>query len=796
MSPTRTRTTRRTAIGRSRTGAPLRRAQDTASRARQPVGASARGRNLVIVESPAKARTIGPLLGQRYAVRASIGHVRDLPKSRLGVDTERDFEPRYLVLQDKRQVVKELKAAAKEASAVYLATDPDREGEAIAWHLIEAAELADKPLHRVAFHEITPEAILEAFQHPREIDMHLVQAQQARRVLDRLVGYSLSPVLWRKVRGRLSAGRVQSAALRMVVEREREIQAFVAQEYWTIEAVLGKEEAQTGPDRPFGSAQDRRRARPETFSAELVNLAGQRGRIHIPDAATAEALAQELRPAGYRVKGVATKRGVRQPEPPFTTSTLQQEAARRLRFTAQRTMAVAQQLYEGLDVGERAPVGLITYMRTDSVQVAESAIHQARAYIQSKFGGDFLPKTPRRFTRRARGAQEAHEAIRPTSVQREPASLRSHLTADQYRLYDLIWKRMVASQMATATTETTTVDVDAHNDTTGHRYLLRAAATRVVFPGYQLLYQEGRDDDPSTGSGHRERQDTPGAGLPALATGDPLRLTELEQHQHFTQPPPRYTDATLIRALEANGIGRPSTYASILTTLQERGYVRRESRQFVPQELGFIVNDLLTEHFSEVVDLQFTARMEEELDDIAAGKRPWVPVIREFYNPFHHALEQADAAIEKVHFEPEPTGELCEQCGKLMVFRMGRYGRFQACSGFPQCRNTKPILKLVGVPCPKDGGELAEKRARARGRLFYGCANFPACDFTTWEKPLPEPCPQCGGLRTQPRAGVARCTQCGHTQQAARRRTPPRRATSVRTRRTAVAEPVVSGVAR
>lgn len=701
---------------------------------------TSRGKNLVIVESPAKARTIAPLLGSRYDVKASIGHIRDLPKSTLGVNLEQDFEPKYVIPRDKRAVVTELKNAAKVARMVYLATDPDREGEAISWHLVHAAEIRDVPVQRVVFHEITPEAIHEAFEHPRDIDEHLVDAQQARRVLDRLVGYSLSPILWRKVRGHLSAGRVQSVALRIVVEREREIQNFVPQEYWSIEAELAKE--QTGT----------RRRRDDTFRVELISKAGQRGRLRILNQTAADDLVTDLRPAAYRVNDIAAKKSARQPEPPFITSSLQQEAARKLRFTAQRTMQIAQQLFEGLDIGQGERVGIITYMRTDSVQVAESAVAQARQYIQRAYGGDFLPSAPRRFTRRARGAQEAHEAIRPTAIAREPQQVRSFLTNDQFRLYDLIWKRMVASQMAAASIETVNVNVEARNAASGNTYGLRTSSSRVLFPGFQTLYQEGADDDQE--QENRQR-------LPELTQGEVLQLRELYPHQHFTQPPPRFTEATLIRSLETNGIGRPSTYAAILATLQGRGYVGREGRQLVPEELGFVVNDLLTEHFPSVLDVQFTAQMEEELDDIADGKREWVPVVRDFYTPFKVSLDLADANIPKVALTPEPTGEQCEKCGRPMVFRVGRFGKFQACSGFPECRNAKPILNLVGVPCPKDGGELVEKRGRQRRRVFYGCANFPACDFTSWDRPIPEPCPNCGAMMVMSREGRAKCTQCG-----------------------------------
>lgn len=734
--------------------------QPTTTRGRQPTTkptrtrAAAGSKNLVIVESPAKARTIGPILGSTYVVEASLGHVRDLPKSSLGVSVDDDFTPKYLIPREKRVVVNRLKELAKNAKMVYLATDPDREGEAIAWHLVQAADIEDKPLQRVVFHEITPEAIREAFAHPKEIDMNLVYAQQARRVLDRLVGYTLSPVLWRKVRSGLSAGRVQSVALRMIVDREREIQHFTPQEHWSIDAELAKSR---------DGARARRGSKGETFTATLVSLAGKRGRSAIPDQVAAQALVSELRPATYQVASIAKKQSQRQPPPPFTTSTLQQEAARKLGFTAQRTMAVAQQLYEGLAIGQGAPVGLITYLRTDSVRVAESAVGQARQYIQQAFGGDFVPRTPRHFTQRSKGAQEAHEAIRPTLIAREPDSLRNALTSDQRRLYELVWKRMVASQMAAANLETITAEVEARNATTGKTYTLRSADTRVLFPGYQALYQESRDDDEQDSDSPRRPRQNAGQILSALIKDDALDLQNLDPLQHFTQPPPRYTEASLVKALEANGIGRPSTYATILSTLQGRDYVRREQRQLVPQELGMVVNDLLTEHFPEVVDIGFTARLEDDLDDIAAGGQPWVPVVREFYQPFSKSVEEAYEAIKKIQLTPEFTGEDCVLCGRPMIYRVGRYGRFQACSGFPDCRNTKPILKTIGVSCPKDGGLLVEKRGRQTRRVFYGCANFPACDFTSWDKPLSLPCPECKGLLVEPRRGHAKCTQCSYT---------------------------------
>ena len=713
-----------------------------------------RGKSLVIVESPAKARTIGPILGSAFVVEASLGHVRDLPKSTLGVSVDDEFMPKYLIPREKKALVNQLKSYAKTAKTVYLATDPDREGEAIAWHLVQAGEMEDRPLQRVVFHEITPEAIKEAFEHPLSINMDLVYAQQARRILDRLVGYSLSPVLWKKVRSGLSAGRVQSVALRMIVEREREVRSFTPQEYWTIDTELGKALPAAG----------RRSAKADSFVATLVNLAGKRGRIAVNNQTSAQKLVADLKASNFKVASITKKDSHRQPQAPFTTSTMQQEAARKLGFTAQRTMAVAQQLYEGLNVGQGGSVGLITYLRTDSVRVAETAIDQARTYIRSAFGGDFVPKSPRRYTQRSKGAQEAHEAIRPTSIARTPDEVRSVLTTDQRRLYELIWKRMVASQMANANLETTSADVEATKDASKDTYILRSSETRVVFPGYQTLYQESQDDDDQDqDSPKRGRRDAAAALLASLQKGDALDLRQIDPLQHFTQPPPRFSDASLVKALEANGIGRPSTYATIIGTLQGRGYVHREQRQLVPQELGEVVNDLLTEHFPEVVDIGFTARLEGELDDIAAGDQTWVPVVREFYQPFSKNVEQAYEEIQKIKLTPEYTGDNCELCGSQLLYRVGRYGRFIACSGFPACRFTKPILKLMNVKCPRDEGELVEKRGRQGRRIFYGCANFPACEFTSWDKPIPQPCPSCGGMLTEPRRGRAKCTQCDYT---------------------------------
>jgi DNA topoisomerase-1 len=640
---------------------------------------------------------------------------------------------------------------------------------------VQATELDDASLRRVVFHEITPQAVREAFRHPRGIDMQLVDAQQARRVLDRLVGYKLSPLLWKKVRSGLSAGRVQSVALRLVVEREREIQGFVPQEYWTIEAEL---EAEAGPP---------------SFRARLIGLVGKRGKLEVGGRAEAARIVALLERAAYRVASVQKKQQARRPLPPFITSTLQQEASRRLGFSAQRTMSIAQQLYEGLALGGEGEVGLITYMRTDSTQVAESAREETRRYIREKFGATCLPPSARVYRKKVKGAQEAHEAIRPTSTYREPEAIRRLLSRDQYRLYNLIWQRMVASQMADARYDVTTADIEARPASGRDVYLLRATNTQMSFLGYRQLYVESREEG--------EEEDVGKNPLPPLATGDGLRLLDLFPEQHFSEPPPRYTEASLIRALEEKGIGRPSTYAPILATVQQRGYVEKTGGRLRPQELGMVVNDLLTTYFSDIVDVNFTAEMEEQLDEIARGERPWQPVIEEFYAPLMRALA---AAADAPPVRQETT-EVCDLCGRPMVIRWGRRGRFLACSGYPECRNTRslegegealpasddscpecgspmvakqgrygPFLACsrypqckgtrrlvvkIGARCPQCGGDLVEKRSR-QGRVFYGCANYPRCRFVTWSRPLAMSCPQCGGLVATSGRDKARCLQC------------------------------------
>jgi len=683
-------------------------------------------RDLVIVESPAKAKTVSRILGSGYSVKASLGHVRDLPKRKLGVDVENGFTPSYEVLKERKAVVQEIREAAQKASSVYLATDPDREGEAISWHLVQAAGLSNMPIKRVVFHEITEQAVADAFRHPREIELNLVNAQQARRILDRLVGYEISPLLWHKVRRGLSAGRVQSAALRMIIDREREIASFVPREYWSIDAKLAKVVTK------------------ESFTATLIGLLDGT-KLEIGSQEEAERIQSQLEHGSYTVAQVRKKEVARQPAPPFITSTLQQEAWRKLRFSAKHTMAIAQQLYEGLPIGEEGSVGLITYMRTDSVRVASSAVSETRAYIKGKYGDNFLPPKPRIFAKRVKGAQEAHEAIRPTSVGREPASIKRYLTRDQFRLYELIWKRMVSSQMAPALVDTTSVDIEAKGEKS---YLLRATSSVTKFPGFTILYSEGQD----------EAEDEKGKGpLPELVKGEPLELLGLSPEQHFTQPPPRYTEATLVKALEERGIGRPSTYAPILATLQERGYVTRDGGRLCPLELGFLVSDLLSEHFPDIVDLRFTAQMEKGLDQIARGERDWVPFLEDFYGPFEKTLKTAERRMKKVKIADEPTDEVCSLCGRPMVIKSGRYGRFVSCSGYPKCKNSKPLS--IGVKCPACGGDLVERRSK-RKRTFYGCSAYPDCDFATSDKPVPQPCPECGGLLVMRGREMVRCTRC------------------------------------
>lgn len=695
--------------------------------------ASQRSGKLVIVESPAKARTVGRFLGKGYTVRASVGHVRDLLRSSLSVDVENNFTPKYRVPNEKKEVVKELKELARQHSEIYLATDPDREGEAIAWHLMEAAQIEPKLAKRVVFHEITQTAIEDAFSHPREINMDLVNAQQARRVLDRLVGYSISPILWEKVRNRLSAGRVQSVALRLIVEREREIDAFIPVEYWTIAAEF----------KPQGIR--------STYIAKLAKIDAVDPEL--PDEATVLPIVTDMEAATYSIARI--KRGERRRKPlaPFITSTMQQEASRKLGYTARRTMSIAQQLYEGLDVGEGGSTGLITYMRTDSTNIAEVAQKEAREYIQQIYGQSFLPETPPQYKTRAVSAQEAHEAIRPTSVFRSPDKIKQYLTNDQFKLYQLVWQRFLASQMEAAVFDTLSIEIEAKTQI--HEYLLRVSGSTVKFPGYLVVYEEAVDEDQKT--------EEENARIPSgLEEGQQQNLVRVIPEQHFTQPPPRYSEATLVQVLEEYGIGRPSTYAPILSTIQERGYVIREAKRLFPTETGILVNDIMVQHFPSIVDLHFTAHMEADLDQVAAGQEGWTDVVAEFYREFEPVLRRAQEAIPVTKAELEKIGRICPDCGGDLVIRWGRYGKFISCNNFPNCRHTEALLEKIGVKCPNDGGEIVIRKTR-KGRIFYGCANYPNCEFTSWKQPIPVPCPKCGGLLVIANKREMQCTKCEET---------------------------------
>ncbi len=693
---------------------------------------------LVIVESPAKARTIGKYLGRGYTVKASMGHVRDLPKSRLGVGVEDDFTPDYLIPREKSKVIKELRESVKGAKEVLLATDPDREGEAIAWHLIEATNATGKLVNRIVFHEITPGAVKDAIKHPRAINMHLVDAQQARRVLDRLVGYEISPLLWKKVKRGLSAGRVQSVALRLVVERERAIQEFDPEEYWSLEAELAKRGG-------------RRTSKVKVFKASLFRVNGEKPGLK--DEATTMAIVDALDGAEFQVAGVTVKEVQRRPAAPFTTSTLQQEASRKLHFQVRRTMQIAQELYEGVEIGSSGTQGLITYMRTDSTNVSAVAQERAREVIAEKFGPEYVPEKPPVYTRKAKGAQEAHEAIRPVDPARDPESVRPYLSMPQYRLYRLIWQRFIASQMRNAIFDATTVDIDAGRTGDAKPYRFRATGSVIKFPGFIAIYREGHDD---TAVDDIDRD-----ALPELAQGELLDLQRLLPEQHFTQPPPRFTEASLVKALEEDGIGRPSTYGPTITTLQARHYVVTEERKLLPTELGTVVNDLLVQHFPNIVDVQFTSKMEDDLDDIASGERAWIPIVREFYRPFHETVERAEKEMGPVKVADEPTDEICEKCSRPMVIKLGRYGRFLACTGFPECRNAKPLLQKIGVTCREcREGEIVARRTK-KGRVFYGCSRYPACEYSSWDKPTNQVCPRCDGVMVEAnRRGELRCPAC------------------------------------
>ncbi|WP_068786064.1 type I DNA topoisomerase [Paenibacillus phocaensis] len=686
--------------------------------------------SLVIVESPAKAKTIGKYLGSKYIVKASMGHVRDLPKSQIGVEVENDFSPKYITIRGKGSVLKELKDASKKVKKIYLAADPDREGEAIAWHLAHVLDVNETETCRVVFNEITKQAVKDAFKNPRPINMDLVNAQQARRILDRLVGYKVSPLLWKKIKKGLSFGRVQSVAVKIILDRENEISEFVPEEYWSITAKLKTGDA--------------------AFEAKFHQFQGQK--LELQSEQQVQEILKSIEKAKFSVADVKEKERLRHPAAPFTTSSLQQEAARKLNFRAAKTMSVAQQLYEGVDLGKEGTVGLITYMRTDSTRIAASAQEEAKEYILGKFGEAYAPETPRQYSKKAASAQDAHEAIRPTSAMRDPESVKEFTSRDQYRLYKLIWDRFMASQMTSAVLDTMSVDI-AVGETT-----FRAVGSKIRFPGFMKVYVEGNDD------GNANEDDK---FLPPLQIGEVLTKESIEPKQHFTQPPPRYTEARLVKTLEELGIGRPSTYAPTLETIQKRGYVAIEEKKFVPTELGELLIEQTEQFFPEILDVEFTAHMEEDLDHVEEGSEDWVRVLGEFYESFEKRLRVAEEEMKEVEIEDEVSDEVCEKCGKPMVYKLGRFGKFLACSGFPDCRNTKPIIKDIGVTCPKcKEGHVVERRSK-KGRVFYGCDRYPECDFVSWDKPSPKPCPKCGSLLVEKRnkqGGKLQCTACDYVE--------------------------------
>lgn len=682
---------------------------------------------LVIVESPAKAKTIEKYLGKNYKVKASMGHVRDLPKSQMGVDIERNFEPKYITIRGKGSVLKDLKSAAKKAKKVFLAADPDREGEAIAWHLAQSLDIDIRSDCRVVFNEITKDAIKESFKTPRAINMDLVDAQQARRILDRLVGYNISPILWKKVKKGLSAGRVQSVAVRLIIDRENEIKNFKPEEYWTIDGNFQK-----------GT---------ETFEASFWGADGKRKELKTEQ--DVKEVLERLESNKYMVTKVTKKERKRNPAPPFTTSSLQQEAARKLNFRAKKTMMIAQQLYEGIDLGKEGTVGLITYMRTDSIRISDTAKSEAVQYIEKMFGSDYS-QGKAMAAKKSGNIQDAHEAIRPTSVFRDPESVKEYLSKDQYKLYKLIWERFIASQMSPAIMDTMTVEMENNG------ILFRANGSKIKFFGFMKVYVEGTDD---------QAEEKTNRLLPDLNEGDVVFSKDLKPEQHFTQPPPRYTEARLVKTLEELGIGRPSTYAPTLDTIQRRGYVALENKRFVPTELGQIVHELMVEFFPEILDVEFTAKMEHDLDNIEEGKVNWVKIIDEFYREFSKRVHKAETEMEKVEIRDEFAGIKCEKCGNEMVYKMGKYGKFLACSNFPECRNTKPILKEIGLKCPKcEKGNIVERKSKKR-RVFYGCDRYPECDFVSWDKPTERKCPKCGELLLEKRLkkGVqVQCSKCDY----------------------------------
>lgn len=682
---------------------------------------------LVIVESPAKAKTIERYLGKKYKVTASMGHVRDLPKSQMGVDVDDEYNPKYITIRGKGDVLKELRKEAKKVKKIYLAADPDREGEAIAWHLAHILNVDADSKCRVVFNEITKDAIKESFKNPRSIDIDLVDAQQARRILDRLVGYNISPLLWKKVKKGLSAGRVQSVALKMIYDREQEIERFEPEEYWSIEGHFHKDK--------------------DTFEGAFYGLNGKK--VELKTESDVKDIMNKLKDNKYTIDKVKRRERKKNPAVPFITSSIQQEAARKLNFRARKTMMVAQQLYEGIDLGKKAGgiTGLITYMRTDSTRISDIAKQEAKGYIEENYGKEYLGSN--KPAKKKEGAQDAHEAIRPTSALRNPKSLKDVLSRDQLRLYRLIWERFLASQMAPAIMDTMTFQL-LNNDVE-----FRATGSKVKFDGFMKVYIEGTDD--------KKKEEN--KFLPDLEEGMVVEGTEITSNQHYTQPPPRFTEARLVRAMEELGIGRPSTYAPTLDTIQRRGYVTIDNKRFIPTELGTIVIKLVEEFFPEIIDVDFTAKMETDLDSIEDGKVEWVKIIDNFYQGFHKRLETAEEEMEKIEIKDEPAGIDCEECGHEMVYKMGRYGKFLACSNFPDCRNTKPILKEIGVKCPKcKEGNVVERKSKKR-RIFYGCDRFPECDFVSWDKPIARPCPKCDSLLVEKKSKKdtqIQCTNCDY----------------------------------
>ncbi|MBA5850478.1 type I DNA topoisomerase [Clostridium sp. cel8] len=664
------------------------------------------GQKLVIVESPAKAKTIGKYLGKNYIVEASMGHVRDLPKSQLGVDIDNNYNPKYITIRGKGKLLNKLRKEANKSDKIYLATDPDREGEAISWHLSHVLKLDENEKCRIEFNEITKSAVKGSIKNARQINLNLVNAQQARRVLDRLVGYKISPILWKKVKWGLSAGRVQSVALKMICEREKQIKNFVPEEYWTVECVLNKEK---------GSSR-------KAFNVKLTTF--KKKKINIKSKEEVDNIIECLKSGEFLVKNVKNATKSKNPLPPFTTSTLQQDAYRKLNFSTKRTMSVAQQLYEGIDIKKHGTVGLITYMRTDSVRISEEAQEDCRNFVLDSFGNKYIPKSPRKFKSK-KNIQDAHEAIRPTNVNITPDSIKQDLKPEQYKLYNLIWKRFVASQMASSIIDIKSVDI-VNGD-----YGLKASGSKVNFDGFMKVYDYSTDG--------KKKNDS----LPELAAGEKLVEKSIEGKQHFTQPPARYSEASLVKTLEENGIGRPSTYAPIISTLLDRKYIERDKKTLLPTELGDIVNNIVSEYFRQVVDVEFTAEMEDKLDRIEEGKEDWRKVVEEFFEPMKKAIDIAEKEVAKITIEDKVTDIKCDKCGRFMVIKHGRFGDFLACPGYPECKNTKPIVKELDVKCPKCGGKVVEKRSR-KGRKFFGCSNYPECDFVSWFEPTDEKCPSCG----------------------------------------------------